>query len=98
MHTLVDACINFCNVVLNGTQIKYADGEEENLILLKESVKFKISCEEMQRLKLTTVKKEGLDYDEMLALAVAFGDCQELELGDIVWAKLTGLFGKYICY
>ncbi|KAJ8635768.1 hypothetical protein MRB53_010035 [Persea americana] len=70
--------------------IKYADGEEENLILLKESVKFKISCEEMQRLKLTTVKKEGLDYDEMLALAVAFGDCQELELGDIVWAKLTG--------
>lgn len=83
----------FVDIVPNGMQIKYADGEEENLILSKERIKFKISCEEMQQLKLTTVKND-LDYDEMFALAVSFGDCHDLGLGDIIWAKLTGLLGN----
>lgn len=75
-------------------RIEYADGEEERLILSKERIKFYISREEMRHLKLKhgspiTVKK-NLDFDEMVALAASFDDCQELEAGDIIWAKLTG--------
>ncbi|KAF5733855.1 histone-lysine N-methyltransferase ATX2-like [Tripterygium wilfordii] len=33
---------------------------------------------------------EDYDYNEMVALAVSLDDCQELQAGDIVWAKLTG--------
>lgn len=31
------------------------------------------------------------DYNEMVVLAASLDDCQDLEPGDIIWAKLTGL-------
>ncbi|XP_057436320.1 histone H3-lysine(4) N-trimethyltransferase ATX1-like [Lotus japonicus] len=75
--------------------IKYDDGEEENLILSNENVKFHVSRDEMKHLKLSYAKVRDSnvsDYDveEMLALAASLDDCQDFEPGDIIWAKLTG--------
>ncbi|KAF2322266.1 hypothetical protein GH714_009861 [Hevea brasiliensis] len=33
---------------------------------------------------------DNYDYDEMVVLAAVLDDCQDLEPGDIIWAKLTG--------
>lgn len=48
----------------------------------------------MQSLKLKSSDKsseaDGIDVDEMVVLAASLDDCQELEPGDIIWAKLTG--------
>ncbi|KAE9595226.1 putative histone-lysine N-methyltransferase [Lupinus albus] len=75
--------------------VKYDDGDEENLTLSKENVKFHVSRDEVKRLNLSYSKvRENIvsDYDveEMLALAASLDDCQNFEPGDIVWAKLTG--------
>lgn len=74
--------------------IEYNDGDIEHLLLLEEKIKFHISPEEMQHLNLkydvSSIEKKGLNYNEMLALAASFDECQDLEPGDLVWAKLTG--------
>ncbi|KAJ1435470.1 Zinc finger, PHD-type [Sesbania bispinosa] len=75
--------------------IKYDDGDEENLILSNENIKFHVSRDEMKHLKLSYAKVRDSnvsDYDieEMLALAASLDDCQDFEAGDIIWAKLTG--------
>ncbi|KAJ6845956.1 putative histone-lysine N-methyltransferase ATX2 [Iris pallida] len=71
--------------------IEYADGDVEKLILRDEKIKFHISSEDIQRLNLKFgEEKKGLNYNEMLALAAGFNDCQELEPGEIVWAKIIG--------
>lgn len=76
-------------------QVKYEDGDEEDFILSNEKIKFYISQEEMDRLKLSVsannTDNHGYDYDEMVVLAATLDDCQEPEPGDIIWAKLTGV-------
>lgn len=76
------------------------DGDEEDLILPNERIKFYISQEEMDCLKLSfsinNVDNDGYDYDEMVVLAASLDDCQELEPGDIIWAKLTGVLQIYL--
>lgn len=66
------------------------------MILSNEKVKFLISGEEMQSLNLNfgvdSVDSNAYDYNEMLVLAATLDDCLEPEPGDIVWAKLTGLW------
>lgn len=37
------------------------------------------------------VEKKAYNYDEMLALAASYDDCYDFEVGDIVWAKLSGI-------
>ncbi|KAK9141113.1 hypothetical protein Scep_010794 [Stephania cephalantha] len=74
-------------------KVKYEDGDKESLTFSMEKIKFHVSEDEMERLKLkpSLTKEENiLDYDEMAALAASFDDCQDLEPGDIIWAKLTG--------
>ncbi|XP_068664824.1 histone-lysine N-methyltransferase ATX2-like [Aristolochia californica] len=82
------------NLESNKHQIGYDDEEIETLILSKEKVKFHVSREIMERLNVkcsvTKGDKNSQDYDELVALAAAFDDCQEFEPGDIIWAKLTG--------
>ncbi|KAM0944167.1 putative [histone H3]-lysine(4) N-trimethyltransferase [Dioscorea sansibarensis] len=77
----------------NHHHVEYDDGDVENLVLLNEKIKFHVSPEEMECLDLKfgapNVDNNDLNYDEMLALA-ASSDCQDLEPGDLVWAKLTG--------
>ncbi|KAK4778260.1 hypothetical protein SAY87_018447 [Trapa incisa] len=74
--------------------VKYEDGDTEDLNLAREKIKFFTSPEEMQRLNLKHGSKstatDSLSYDEMVVLAAGWDDFQELESGDIVWAKLTG--------
>ncbi|XP_020218632.1 histone-lysine N-methyltransferase ATX2 [Cajanus cajan] len=75
--------------------VKYDDGDEENLILSNENIRFHVSRDEMKHLKLSFAKVRDnnvSDYDveEMLALAASLDDCQDFEPGDIIWAKLTG--------
>ncbi|XP_024026210.1 histone-lysine N-methyltransferase ATX1 isoform X1 [Morus notabilis] len=74
--------------------VKYKDGEEEKLILSNERIKFYISCKEMESLNLScslnSVDSDFYDYNEMVVLAASLDDCQEVEPGDIIWAKLTG--------
>lgn len=73
-------------------QVKYDDGEAEDLSLADERIKFSISSEEMKSLNLkfgiSNLDKKG--HDELLALAVSFHDYQGLDPGDLVWAKITG--------
>lgn len=49
----------------------------------------------MQRLKLSyclhSSDTDGLDVDEMVAFAASLDDYHELEPGDIIWAKVTGM-------
>ena len=82
-------------------QVEYEDSDKEELILSNEKVKFYISHEEMQRLNLTcsvtSTDGDVYDYNEMLVLAASLYDCQELDPGDIIWAKLTGLCLIFVC-
>ncbi|XP_062170462.1 histone-lysine N-methyltransferase ATX2 isoform X1 [Alnus glutinosa] len=82
------------NPEANRHHVEYEDGDKEELILSNEKVKFYISHEEMQRLNLSCSVKsmdgDVYDYNEMVVLAASLDDCQELEPGDIIWAKLTG--------
>ncbi|KAM7461652.1 hypothetical protein LguiA_029773 [Lonicera macranthoides] len=74
--------------------VEYEDDDEESLVLANERIKFHISPEEMQRLKLNyclhSSDTDGLDVDEMVAFAASLDDYHELEPGDIIWAKVTG--------
>ncbi|XP_060181088.1 histone-lysine N-methyltransferase ATX2-like [Lycium barbarum] len=74
--------------------VKYVDGDEEHLLLSNERIKFSVSLEEMNRLKLrpsdTSPETDAIDVDEMVVLAASLEDCEALEPGDIIWAKLTG--------
>lgn len=74
--------------------VKYIDGDEEHLLLSNERIKFSVSLEEMNRLNLkprdTSPETDGIDVDEMVVLAASLEDCETLEPGDIIWAKLTG--------
>lgn len=76
-------------------QVKYTDGDEEHLILSNERVKFFVSAEEIQHLKLRLTdgspETDGIDVNEMVVLAASLDDCEQLEPGDIIWAKLTGI-------
>ncbi|WRX20142.1 SET domain - like 10 [Theobroma cacao] len=81
------------NAETNRHHVEYEDGDEEDLILSIEKLKFHVSHEEMECLNLSfsvnSTDDDGYDYDEMVALAASLDDCQELEPGDIIWAKLT---------
>ena len=82
-------------------QLKYEDGEQEDLVLSKERIKFHISLKEMQSMGLKLCEKspeaDELDANEMMVLAATLDDdCQEIETGDLIWAKLTGL--SLICF
>ncbi|CAN4090750.1 unnamed protein product [Withania somnifera] len=74
--------------------VKYVDGDEEHLLLSNERIKFSVSFEEMNRLKLrpsdTSPETDGIDVDELIVLAASLEDCEALDPGDITWAKLTG--------
>ncbi|XP_031112629.1 histone-lysine N-methyltransferase ATX2-like isoform X1 [Ipomoea triloba] len=74
--------------------VKYTDGDEEHLILSNERVKFFVSAEEIKHLKLSrtdgSAETDGIDVNEMVVLAASLDDCEQLEPGDIIWAKLTG--------
>ncbi|XP_031271305.1 histone-lysine N-methyltransferase ATX2-like isoform X2 [Pistacia vera] len=87
-------CVVGCDSESNRHYVKYEDGDEEDLILSNEKIKFYISQEEIDRLKLTVsannMDNDGYDYNEMVVLAATLDDCQEPEPGDIIWAKLTG--------
>ncbi|OWM70979.1 hypothetical protein CDL15_Pgr013160 [Punica granatum] len=78
----------------NKHHVEYEDGDKEDLTLSCEKIKFFISPEEMQHLNLKYGTKnadtDSLSYDEMVVLAAGWDDSQELDPGDIVWAKLTG--------
>ncbi|CAL1404614.1 unnamed protein product, partial [Linum trigynum] len=78
----------------NQHQIHYEDGDNEYVRLSKEKVKFFVSREEMEELKLSYITRSTSDgsqeYEEMVVLAASLDDCQELEPGDVIWAKLTG--------
>ncbi|XP_061962098.1 histone-lysine N-methyltransferase ATX2-like isoform X1 [Populus nigra] len=78
----------------NRYNIEYEDGDKEDLIISNEKVKFFISHEEMERLNLTVSVKstdgDRYDYNEMVVLAASLDDCQDLDPGDIIWAKVTG--------
>lgn len=78
----------------NRHSIKYEDGDQEDLVLSNENIKFYISFVEMERLKLRcnihSTDNDVNHYDEMVVLAASLDDCQEFEPGDIIWAKLTG--------
>lgn len=82
------------NAKTNQHHVKYKDGDEENLTLSNERIKFYISGEEMESLNLScsrnNVDSDVYDYNEMVVLAASLDDCQEVEPGDIIWAKLTG--------
>lgn len=49
----------------------------------------------MQRLKLSysvcSSDTDSIDVNEMVVLAASLDDCHELDPGDIIWAKLTGM-------
>ncbi|KAG6515002.1 hypothetical protein ZIOFF_025380 [Zingiber officinale] len=57
------------------------------------SKKVKAKITEMKDLCLKcgipNLEKKGLNYNELLALALNFHDCQGLKPGELVWAKLT---------
>lgn len=82
-------------IFINVMQVKYKDGDEEDLILSNERLKFFVSSEEMQRLKLSysvcSSDTDSIDINEMVVLAASLDDCHELDPGDIIWAKLTGM-------
>ena len=74
-------------------QLKYEDGDEEELILSDEQIKFHISKDEMKKLNLrgnTCMTGDDPDYSQLIGLAATVDESRELEPGDIIWAKLTG--------
>lgn len=81
---------------LSPMQVTYTDGDNEEVLLSNERIKFFVSLEEMNRLKLTPSdtcpETHGIDIDELIVLAADAGseDCECHEPGDILWAKLTG--------
>ncbi|KAK2641715.1 hypothetical protein Ddye_023478 [Dipteronia dyeriana] len=78
----------------NRHQVKYQDGDKEDLFLSNEDVKFYMSQDDMDRLKLSpsvnNMDNSGYDFNELVVLAASLDNCQEIEPGDIIWAKLTG--------
>ncbi|GMI70468.1 Arabidopsis TRITHORAX 1, SET DOMAIN PROTEIN 27 [Hibiscus trionum] len=82
------------NSETNRHNVEYEDGDKEDLMLSNEKLKFHVSHEEMESLNLNfsvnSTNDGCYDYDEMVALAASRDDCQELEPGDVIWAKLTG--------
>ncbi|XP_057959590.1 histone-lysine N-methyltransferase ATX2 isoform X2 [Malania oleifera] len=82
------------NLETNRHHVEYEDGDAEDLIILNEKIKFYVSRLDMQHLKLrcgtNSTDNDELDYSEMVVLAASLDDCQELEPGDIIWAKITG--------
>lgn len=87
-------CVVGYDAESNRHHVRYKDDDEEDLILSNEKIKLYVSQEDMQHLNLTCCDKktdtDGLDYSEMVVLAASLDDCQDLEPGDIIWAKLTG--------
>ncbi|KAF7837087.1 histone-lysine N-methyltransferase ATX2-like [Senna tora] len=71
-------------------QVKYEDGDEENLILSSEKIRFHVSRGELKQLNLSSCDISDYDAEELLALAASLDNCQEFEPGEVVWAKLTG--------
>ncbi|KAI8537708.1 hypothetical protein RHMOL_Rhmol09G0045700 [Rhododendron molle] len=80
--------------IIVGMQVSYEDGDEEDINIRTERIKFFISRDEMHRLNLSykigTSDTDGLEFSEMVVLAASFDDCHELGLGDIIWAKIAG--------
>lgn len=74
--------------------VSYDDGQQEDVIFVKEEIKFFVCNDEMQQLdlkvKVLTEEAVGINNDELLVLASIFDDCTDFEVGDIVWAKLSG--------
>ncbi|XP_074264191.1 histone-lysine N-methyltransferase ATX2-like [Silene latifolia] len=73
--------------------VNYEDGDEEELDLSDEQVKFHVSREEMRKLNLKGHKltsDDDPDYSLLIGLAATVDESRELEAGDIIWAKLTG--------
>ncbi|XP_073137741.1 histone-lysine N-methyltransferase ATX2-like isoform X2 [Henckelia pumila] len=87
-------CVLGYNLEAGRHHVKYEDDEEENLILANERVKFYVSHEGMRSLKLRFLENssetDAIDVNEMMVLAASLDDCQEVDCGDIIWAKLTG--------
>lgn len=59
-------------------------------------IKFFVSRKEMELLHMKVCINDGTvggrDYDDMVVLAATLEGCQDFEAGDIVWAKLAGLY------
>ncbi|WCJ41500.1 Histone-lysine N-methyltransferase ATX2 [Euphorbia peplus] len=74
--------------------VEYEDGDKEDVMLSNEKLRFFISKKEMEQLNLALSVKDtdgdSCEYDELVALAAVLDDCEDLEPGDIIWAKLTG--------
>ncbi|KAF7132953.1 hypothetical protein RHSIM_Rhsim09G0037300 [Rhododendron simsii] len=87
--------------IIVGMQVSYEDGDEEDVNIRSERIKFYISRDEMRRLNLSykigTSDTDGLEFSEMVVLAASFDDCHELGLGDIIWAKIAGLKDPSLC-
>nr|GEV21976.1 PGR5-like protein 1A, chloroplastic [Tanacetum cinerariifolium] len=75
--------------------VEYEDGDEKLVTLSKEIIKFHVSPEEIKCLRLTCdlycSETDYLDVNEMILLTSNLDDCHDIELGDIIWDKLTGL-------
>ncbi|KAF3326010.1 histone-lysine N-methyltransferase ATX1-like protein [Carex littledalei] len=72
--------------------VEYKDGEKETINFSEERMKFNISAAEMLQLNLkcgSTNLEKNL-HNELIGLAMNFHDCQDLDPGDVVWAKITG--------
>ncbi|KAK6914387.1 hypothetical protein RJ641_021708 [Dillenia turbinata] len=82
------------NSKANQHQVKYDDGDQEDLIISNEKIKFHISKDEVESLNLNYSIKgtnnDGFDYSEMAILAASLDSCQDLGPGDVIWGKLTG--------
>ncbi|GKV12341.1 hypothetical protein SLEP1_g23496 [Rubroshorea leprosula] len=65
--------------------VKYEDGDQEDLVLSNENIKFCISLEEMGCLNLScnvnSDDNDGYHYDEMVVLAASLDDCKDLSPG-----------------
>ncbi|KAH7331283.1 hypothetical protein KP509_20G024500 [Ceratopteris richardii] len=75
--------------------VDYEDGDQEDLILTKEIIKFYLSDDEMTLRKFTSngcvSDWKNSDFQEMAALATVFEDFQEeYRHGELVWAKIKG--------
>lgn len=82
-------------IFTNVMQVRYKDGDEEDLILANERTKIFISPEEMNHLKLSygvhSLDTDSLGIDEMVVLAASLDDGHDLDPGDIIWAKISGM-------
>ncbi|RAL54385.1 hypothetical protein DM860_001513 [Cuscuta australis] len=87
-------CVHGYNFDTGRHHVKYSDGDEEHLILTNERVKFFVSAEDIQHLKLSctdgSTETDAIDVNEMIVLAASLDACEQLEPGDIIWAKITG--------